>query len=309
MSDQTPDVTTSGAEAISMVEFLESKPPGKVFEVGDLIEQITTTQGRVIFRLNTPRIHIHCDSPECSGNRYFKYVEGDRQKQDENKFFHTFITYRCSNCEKKTKAYALFVEPSGAKLVWGRCFKLGEMPPFGPVTPTRLLKMLGSNNTALFMKGRRCESQGLGIGAFVYYRRVVEDQRSAILDQIIRVAKTINAPAEMIATLEEAKAENQFSKSLDMVKEALPESLRIQGHNPLTLLHDNLSSGLHAQTDAECLDIATSIRVVLADLAERISLALKDEAELTKALGKLLNKQRSGDQVGVAIEAAQEQRT
>lgn len=41
------------------------------------------------------------------------------------------------------------------------------------------------------MKGRRCESKSLGIGAFVYYRRVVEEQRTAILGQIINVAKTI----------------------------------------------------------------------------------------------------------------------
>ncbi|WP_316213892.1 hypothetical protein [Bradyrhizobium sp. SZCCHNR2032] len=94
----------------------------------------------------------------------------------------------------------------------------------------------------------------------------------------------------MIATLEAAQAETQFSKSLDMVKDALPESLKIQGHNPLTLLHDNLSTGLHARTDKECLEIAASVRVVLAELAERITLALKDEAELSKALGKLLNK-------------------
>jgi len=47
--------------------------------------------------------------------------------------------------------------------------------------------MLGDNRD-LFMKGRRCESQSLGIGAFVYYRRVVENQRAAILGQIIKIA-------------------------------------------------------------------------------------------------------------------------
>jgi hypothetical protein len=73
-------------------------------------------------------------------------------------------------------------------------------------------------------------------------------------------------------------------------KDAIPESLRIQGHNPMTLLHDNLSTGLHAKADAECLEIAQAIRIVLAELAERLTNALKDEAELTKALGKLLNK-------------------
>jgi hypothetical protein len=58
----------------------------------------------------------------------------------------------------------------------------------------------------------------------------------------------------------------------------------------MTLLHDNLSTGLHAKADAECLEIAQAIRIVLAELAERLTNALKDEAEPTKALGKLLNK-------------------
>ena len=97
--------------------------------------------------------------------------------------------------------------------------------------------MLGDNRD-LFMKGRRCQS--LGIGAFVYYRRAVENQRVAILGEIIKIAKTIRAPAETIDLLQRSQAENQFSKSLEMVKDAVPESLRIQGHNPLTLLHDNL---------------------------------------------------------------------
>lgn len=36
--------------------------------------------------------------------------------------------------------------------------------------------------------------------------------------------------------------------------------------------------------------MATSIRVVLTELAERISVALKDEAELKQAIGNLLKR-------------------
>jgi hypothetical protein len=150
----------------------------------------------------------------------------------------TFITYLCSNCKKSTKIISLFVHPTVRYELDGQCFKFGELPPFGPITPARLLKILGDNRD-LFMKGRRCQS--LGIGAFVYYRRVVENQRVAILGEITKIAKTIHAPAETIDLLQRSQAENQFSKSLEMVKDAVPESLRIQGHNPLTLLHDNLT--------------------------------------------------------------------
>jgi hypothetical protein len=66
--------------------------------------------------------------------------------------------------------------------------------------------------------------------------------------------------------------------------------LLIDGRNPLSLLHSALSEGLHEHTDEECLEIAQDIRVVLTELADRISLALKEEAELTQAVSRLLNR-------------------
>jgi len=38
-----------------------------------------------------------------------------------------------------------------------------------------------------------------------------------------------------------------------------------------------------------CLEIASSIRIVLGELSERLAQALKYEAELSKALGTLMN--------------------
>jgi hypothetical protein len=64
--------------------------------------------------------------------------------------------------------------------------------------------------------------------------------------------------------------------------------LIVNGHNPLTLLHSAVSEGLHEHTDEECLELATTIRVVLTDLAERIGLALKDQTELNAAVTKLM---------------------
>jgi hypothetical protein len=101
----------------------------------------------------------------------------------------------------------------------------------------------------------------------------------------------------MLATLEAARKETQFKKSMEMVKDAIPESLLISGHNPLTLLHTALSRGLHAQDDATCLALARDIRIVLTDLAEKISAALKEHAELTQALSRILqenSKKESG---------------
>jgi len=139
----------------------------------------------------------------------------------------------------------------------------------------------------LFLKGRRCEIQGLGIGAFVYYRRVVEGQKNRILTEIIKVAQAISAPPEAIAALQAAQSEHRFNKAIDNVKDAIPQRLLINGQNPLTLLHAALSRGLHNHSDETCLELATDIRLILAELAELLGYALKDERELKEAVARL----------------------
>jgi hypothetical protein len=272
-------------EGMTFADFLQDNPPGSVADIADVL--IHEQSGpRWDWLLRTPALRLHCESKQCEGVRFFRYVKGDRYlRGGEAK---TYFEYVCSNCRKTKKYFSLLVtgEEGDEK---GTCYKFGEYPAFGPPTPPRLLKML-DHDRELFMKGRRCESQSLGIAAFVYYRRVVENQRASIIAEIARVAKLINAPQETIELLKAAEAETQFSNSIRMIKDAIPESLKIQGHNPLTVLHDSLSSGLHAKSDAECLQIAQAIRIVLTDLAERLTLALKDEAEITKALGQLLKK-------------------
>jgi hypothetical protein len=96
----------------------------------------------------------------------------------------------------------------------------------------------------------------------------------------------------MVQALEAAKKENQFLKAIESVKNALPQTLLIEGHNPLTLLHSALSEGLHEKTDEECLKIAHDVRVVLAEFIERIGQALKNDAELKAAVGRLTEPKR-----------------
>jgi hypothetical protein len=115
-----------------------------------------------------------------------------------------------------------------------------------------------------------------------------KNQKNRILDEILKVARRIGAPEAVTLALEEAEHENQFGKAVESIKDAIPQALLINGHNRLTLLHSALSQGIHARTDEECLELATSIRIVLTDLAERLGQALKDEAELNAAIGRLL---------------------
>ena len=267
-----------------LAEFLEGTAPGNVISVSGLVQYRQYPAGHMFV---APEIQLHCGSDSCNATMFFRRTEKPLElTANEWRFF--YVTYRCSNCQNTEKTFSLaaFLDRNSTS---GKCYKFGEKPDYGPPTAARLIKLIGPDRDT-FLKGRRCENQGLGIGAFVYYRRVVENQKNRILGEIIKVAKKRGASTEAVQELEAAKVETQFSKALANVKNSIPQALLINGHNPLRLLHSALSDGLHDRDDAYCLEQASSIRVVLAELSERLAQALKDEAELDRALSHLLNR-------------------
>jgi len=265
--------------------------PGRMVAVKDMAKKESGTHGTT-YRLALPVIQLHCTTDSCNGVRYFEPTDSAYLRPGERR--EHFVTFVCRNCKKTSKTYAFLSILSGDELN-GDLFKFGEHPSFGPPTPARVITLLGPEKD-YYLKGRRAENQGLGIAAFAYYRRVVENQKNRILEEIIRVSEKIGASKEILEDLNNAKKETQFSKAVGAVKHGIPQALLINGHNPLTLLHSALSEGLHAQTDEQCLELATSIRIVLTDLVDRLANALKEEAELNAAVSRLLkaNVQDSG---------------
>lgn len=273
---------------IAFSDFLESVPPGSLVSISDLTKKRYYSGGGGVagYQITAPEIQLHCPSDTCNGIRFFRRTTKDLPDIPHENYHFFYLSYICSNCRRTEKVFSLAAQHEPGQ-EHGKCQKFGEQPQYGPPTPARLITLIGPDRE-LFLKGRRCENQGLGIGAFVYYRRVVEGQKNRILDEVIKVAKKVGAAEDQIKILEAAKVETQFSKAISNVKDALPQSLLVNGHNPLTLLHSALSDGLHLRSDQHCLEVASSIRIVLAELSERLAQALKDEAELNKALSRLL---------------------
>ena len=271
----------------SIVDFLEGTPPNRTSNISDMSAK--KSDSGLIYKnvIQTPEIQLHCPNESCNGVRFYRCTAG-AGKTLKTQFDLFYLTYKCSNCQQHTKTFSLagMIEQVGHPE--GKLRKIGELPNYGPPTPSRLIKLIGPDRE-VFLKGRLCENQGLGIGAFIYYRRVVEKQKDRILSEIIKVSEKIGASQEKIDSLQAAITETQFSKALEIAKETIPESLLINGHNPLKLLHSVLSDGVHEKSDERCLELASSIRVILSELSERLSQALKDDAELKKALNTLFN--------------------
>lgn len=267
-------------------EFLETVPPGK--EV--LVSDFTVVKNNINY-VATPKLHLHCTTEECQGIRFFVVTATTNEAWlYSDKYNNNYLTYVCRNCIKSSKTFSLGSEYDKESGKW-KVYKYGELPQFGPPTPPRAFNLIGGERE-LFLLGRRNENQGMGIGAFVYYRRVIESQKNRIFDELIRVIGKISPGDAVLGELEAAKKETQFTKAVESIKHALPQSLYINGYNPLTLLHSALSEGVHTHTDDECLELASSVRTMLFEFAERLGQALKEEAELNAAVNKLANKKK-----------------
>lgn len=203
MTDERPGEAVT--EATTLAAFLEGVPPNQAVLVEYLNIYVSTGPNP----MNTPQLQLHCGSNTCNGLRFFRYT-GDRIHL-VGKPRNLFLSYLCSNCRETQKLFSIHATPAADNEsdVSGTVFKFGESPVYGPPTPARMIRMFGKERE-IFLKGRRCENQGLGIGAFVYYRRVVENQKDYFLDEIIKVAQKIGAPAATIETLVAAKSEIQF---------------------------------------------------------------------------------------------------
>ena len=267
-------------------EFLQNTPPNQGARISDLVGLYP----RLEQKINAPELRLHCSYESCNGDRFFRCLDlpDHRKSLDQGTFNYLYIRYQCSNCKNTLKVYSLAAKIDKVGEPHGMCYKFGELPAYGPPVPPRLLKLIGPDRD-IFLQGRRCENQGLGIGAFTYYRRVVENQKNRILGEIIKVSERIGVPQDKINILRAAIKEIQFRTALGMVKDVIPESLLISGQNPMLLLHRALSQGVHELSDPECLELASSVRVVLGRLSEKLSDILKDDEEVKGALSTLMN--------------------
>jgi len=267
-------------------DFLVSTPPEKEVTVSDaLIWKLSLTEPDPY--VATPLLRIHCDWTTCSGERIFSTPT---QQTIEHASQDVFIYYYCRNCQRTLKTFALRIKRPEGRQTHTQVRKLGEEPPFGPPTPSRIFKLIGEEYRTLFLQGRRAENRGLGIGAYAYYRRIVEHQKGRIIEEIRKVAEKLGAPQDVLDTFAAARDENQFTKAIGVVKDGFPQSLFIEGRNPLLILHNALSDGIHERTDEECLEDAVAIRLVLVELAERLAAARKEDAQLKDAVKRLLNR-------------------
>ena len=245
------------------------------------------------------QMDMHCDHHKCGGVR--RHIKQTDNQYELNEKFYCFVAYRCNNCTESFKIFGLRAEREGKDSVPGICTKIYQEPAFGHPIPKRLFQVIGEANRDHFLQARRAIARGLGIGAYAYYRRIVENKKFELVGSVLEVAQATNASPEQVDLLKKAQLETQFSKAIEMLRDvsAIPAVLLIDGQNPLALLHDLLSDGIHKLADRECLERAQDAEVIVCEIAERMQTAVTERKMVKAALSNIM-KRKKADGEGAA---------
>jgi hypothetical protein len=282
--------------------FLEEYPLYRKLEVN--IEPVRPGMygylGTTLEKLPKPAINMYCYF--CGSLQTFNminnYWDDDKLSYaSSGPIGHTFrLKYLCAGCGKKLILF--YVEFNQIRKASGKdeaisywIRKVGQNPPWEVDIEKRLESILGSSSD-LYKKGLISESQGYGIGAYAYYRRIVEDITTSLLSSISDLIEDEKMKESYVLALEETKKAKNAEDKIKLVKDLLPASLRPQDINPLGIIYSSLSEGLHGKTDDDCLELADSIKKSLVFLIDQLLSQKQSKKEFTESMRKLLDKKK-----------------
>lgn len=236
-------------------------------------------------QLPKPAINMSCNN--CGSVQTFNMVnEYDESHEYSNPPCadeKVRLLYICQSCRQFTRQFQVYISSE-----LNYIYKFGQYPEWEIKMDKNLEKTLGKH-AKTFRKGLVCESQGYGIGAFAYYRRITEEIIDELLESIVDLVESDNLEDYKIA-LEETKKTSVAQEKIDLVKELLPTILRPSRMNPLSILHSELSEGLHAETDAKCLENASHVRDILTFLINQIIQSKEASKQFTSSMKSILDK-------------------
>ena len=163
--------------------------------------------------------------------------------------------------------------------------KVGAYPEIKIIPNKQISKYFGRETNIWYFKGINSINENYGIGAFAYFRRIIEKELINIIEDIKSLPDSHNSEIENL--LNKHKENPTMSTLYSNIFEYLPFSLKALGDNPIKLLYNQTSEGLHQATEEECLNKARNILKLLNFVIRKINeekSEIKDLREVIKSL-------------------------
>ncbi len=260
----------------------------------DFLEEYSLFRNFRIEDVNTANVQLWHKTPinmkchVCSSNQTFNmtndFTDEGYDKFEINGADRVFdLKYLCQSCKSFKRRFFIYVDENIENI-----HKVGQYPEWEIKMDKNLAKTL-HKHAKTFRKGLVCESQGYGIGAFAYYRRITEEIIDELLDSISDLID-LERKAEYEEALEKTKNTRVTQEKIKLVKDLIPSILKPNGMNPLGVLHSELSEGLHAETDEACLESANHIKSILIFLINQIISSRESAKGFTESMKSILAK-------------------
>jgi len=163
--------------------------------------------------------------------------------------------------------------------------KIGQFPSYEIGLNPTLKKYLNDEDQSNYKKALICLSISYGIGAYAYLRRVIENEIKRIIQDISEL--DFDGAEFVRSAYKNFKIDFQMSKLIDVINKHLPISLKELGDNPIKLLYEQLSGGIHDFTDERCMDKAQNIDILLNYVIKKINEEKYQLNDVKKAMQSL----------------------
>jgi hypothetical protein len=236
-----------------------------------------------------PQFQMYCDDGMCRKETWWS-PENSGVVFGMQNFCER--AYKCKNCAKNTITYFFIWCKREHDFVF---IKVGQYPAMQERISEALTQALGKEDLAMYRNALRLRNFNLGLAAVAYMRRVVENKINDILEILHESARAHNAPEEVLARHEEIKKDRRFSVKVDYAGDLLPPSLRPKGlPNPMAILHDLASDGLHARSDEECVAIFDRCRATFEYVFGKVRIETEEAKNFVKSMVDLSQNRSKG---------------
>lgn len=254
----------------SMADFCLNVPLYQSFHVDE-------TNSKELREIRWYRGHIDCYCMECDQPSVFQAKNRDASgvRSDIINFIfeHTFL---CSRDNNHILTFAFRIHNKTIT-------KIGQYPSLADLATVEIQKyrkILGSNYYTEFNRAVGLASHGIGIGAFVYLRRIFEN--------LIEEAHKLEMASS--GWDEELYQKGWMDDKISLLKRSLPEFL-VQNKS----LYSILSKGIHELGESECMSAfpitKLGIELMLDEKLEKLKRENKIK-QASKGIGKLTQKMK-----------------
>jgi len=160
--------------------------------------------------------------------------------------------------------------------------KVGALPQIKIIPDKVISKYFDRETNRWYFKAINSLNENYGIGSFAYFRRIIEKELINIIEDI----KTLpDSHKTEIQTLLDKHNENpKVSTIYENIFEHLPYSLKSLGDNPIKLLYNQTSEGLHSLTEDQCLEKTKKILELLNFVIKKINEERSEIKDLRKII-------------------------